>query len=821
MKRVLVVDDRPINREFLVTLLGYGGYEVLQVDGGEAALDVLEAGPVDLVISDILMPDVDGYELVRRIAARPHLAALPVIFYSAAFLDPAAERFARACGVTRLLSKPTDPERILAVVQEALAAQSPPGPRADEDTYRGELRALGEGLARRVEVVVPRLTQLIAIGQALAVERNAGRLLELACAEGRRLVGARSAAVVLFDGSGTVSGCVSDAEKGAGGLGRPVAGAPLWSEARGPGRVSAAAAAGAFEPAPATGLLLAPLAGAGWLVFSDPVDPAGFDADVEELAATLAAQLGVAYSNARHAEELESEIAVRRAVEVELRAAREEALAATRAKSEFLASMSHELRTPLNAIIGFSELMSDGSAGPLTAKQERYVGNVLASGRHLLRLVNDVLDLAKIEAGRLELNPSAVNPGEIVNSVAGIVHGLAEAAGIELDVDAPVTSRRIVADEAKIKQVLYNLAGNAIKFTPRGGNVRVAARFEKDVLRLTVTDTGIGLAPDDLERIFLPFEQANGSTAREFGGTGLGLALSKRLVELHGGTVWAESGGQGRGATFGVELPVVEARPESAGGSPAPAGPPEGPAVLVVEDDPVVASLIGIYLVDEGYSVHYAATAEEALAAARSLRPAAITLDLILQGADGWSVLAELKADARTACIPVVVVTVLEDRERGIDLGAIDFLVKPVSRDRLVASLAAVCPNPASFSVLVVDDDRSVVEQIGYLLRSRGWTVTPAFSGRDAIDIAVACPPDAVILDLHMPGIDGYEVARTLRARTETAAVPILVYTSADLSRADRARLEPSISAICFKADTGVRELVGRVRRMTAAACPS
>ena len=501
--------------------------------------------------------------------------------------------------------------------------------------------------------------------------------------------------------------------------------------------------------------------------------------------------------------DLESEINERKRVEMALQQATKVSEAANVAKSQFLANMSHELRTPLNAIIGFSEVLSDRTFGALNDRQGKYVNNILNSGRHLLQLINDILDLAKIEAGRLDLQRAPFSIQSALEAVQTIVKALANKKGVSISMSLPPTLPPLFADQAKFKQVMYNLLSNAIKFTPEKGKISVTARLVntpegQEEFQVSVADTGIGIKPEDHARVFQEFEQVDSSYARQQQGTGLGLTLTRKLVEAHGGRLWVESEGiEGKGSVFTFSIPFAQ---DQTGGQTLVAPPHSArPLVLVIEDDPHASSLIEQYLTSGGYQVATAYDGKRAVEMARELKPFAITLDIILPKKSGWEVLSELKLQPETKNIPVVVVSITEDRQLGFSLGAMEWIGKPVIKERLLDAIGLACghrPSPPR-SVLVVDDDPMTLELLNKVLLAEGYQPVLAGGGREGIQLATQNPPDLIILDLLMPDVNGYQVVEHLRSQEATRNVPIVIHTSTDIREADRKFL--NVQAITSK----------------------
>jgi signal transduction histidine kinase/CheY-like chemotaxis protein len=495
---------------------------------------------------------------------------------------------------------------------------------------------------------------------------------------------------------------------------------------------------------------------------------------------------------------------------------------ASRHKSEFLANMSHELRTPLNAIIGFSDVLLEKMFGDLNARQADYLQDILSSGRHLLDLINDILDISKVEAGRMELERTSFSLAEILEHGLRMIRERAGRHDIALNLDIDPSLGLIAADERMVKQVVVNLLSNAVKFTPDRGQIAVRAQREDGEVRVSVRDTGLGIAAEDQARIFDEFQQAKQVGSKSGEGTGLGLTLSKKFVELQGGRIWVDSQ-IGHGSTFTFTIPLWESHaavPEPT--VPQPAGAePTGPSVLVVEDDARSIELLTLYLTADNFKVSVARDGEDGLAMARRLLPAAIILDIRLPRVDGWDFLARAKADPELAGIPIVIVSVLDERGKGFALGASGYIVKPASREDLLATLHRLTLAPqtveAAPKVLVIDDDPLALELVEAVLGPQGYTVLKASGGENGLAQARQTLPRLIILDLLMPGVDGFAVVQGLRADPATAAIPIVILTSKTMTLAEKERLNGQISYLARKADFNRAAFVAMVRALSSA----
>ncbi len=525
------------------------------------------------------------------------------------------------------------------------------------------------------------------------------------------------------------------------------------------------------------------------------------------------------------------------------RVAEEKALEASKAKSTFLANMSHELRTPLNAVIGYTELidedLSTGPSGGWSLETVRGdLDKIHRAANHLLSIINDILDLSKVEAGRMDLYEDVFDMRSLLDEIAETAKPLVDKNDNTLSVEVDEHVGVGVADRTKLKQVLLNLLSNAAKFTTQGEIALTATPATvagSDGVRIAVADTGVGIPQEKLDDLFAPFTQADSSTTREYGGTGLGLTICRRFCELMGGEITVESE-HGVGSTFSVRLPFGEqatglSRPSSTAEDDAAAAPaahttaatpgaPTDTRVLVVDDDGDVHNLMRRFLTPRGYHVESAYDGDQGLELARSFHPHVITLDVMMPERDGWSVLTALKADADLARIPVVMISMINDDNIGYALGASEYLVKPIGRDRLMTVLERFRTDsaPRQPRALIVEDDRDTREMLERHLEREGWQIDMAENGRVALDqLEAGLRPDVMLLDLMMPEIDGFEVARRVRATPEWNNIPIIVLTAMDLTEADRKRLDESVERVLQKGRSSIEEVIEQIARFARA----
>ena len=507
---------------------------------------------------------------------------------------------------------------------------------------------------------------------------------------------------------------------------------------------------------------------------------------------------------------------------------------ANRAKSEFLANMSHELRTPMNAILGYSEMLIEEAED---LEQEDFIPDlkkINQAGTHLLALINDILDLSKVESGKMEAFTEEIDIDTLIDEVSGTAQPLMKKNNNTLSIERGKELGKAHQDLTKLRQTLFNLLSNAAKFTHDGTITLHANRLEQagvDWLTLAVSDTGIGIAADKIEHVFKEFTQADASTTRDYGGTGLGLAISRRFCQLLGGelNVYSELG---EGSTFTIHIPAIlpeehNLHPSADTVTTADMAETEleslrkavpGSTILVIDDDPEACEIIERYLTKDGYSVATATSGEQGLRLAHEIQPAAITLDVMMPEMDGWSVLRALKADPLLRTIPVIMLSMIDDRTRGYSLGAVDYLTKPVDREQLNKTLSRYyCAEEDICPVLLVEDDTGTREVMARTLEKAGWTVSEAGNGQEALDIMSGLQPRLILLDLMMPVMDGFDFLTAMRARPEWLHIPVIVITAKDLTGDDRDRLAGRVEEVLEKNAYTLEQLLERVSKAVTA----
>jgi len=540
-----------------------------------------------------------------------------------------------------------------------------------------------------------------------------------------------------------------------------------------------------------------------------------------------------------------------REVNEQLANSEKRAMTATEAKSQFLANMSHELRTPLNAIIGYAEMVSEELK---EAGQTRFVSDlekIYAAARHLLALINDILDLSKVEAGKMTLCVETFDISLAIQEIVTTVRPLLTKTGNHLELVCPEDLGTMRTDKTKLRQILFNLLSNAAKFTERGsiklevrrcddcpllsqgvgGKGQPAGRTtgflpvpcppssvsSASLISFSVTDTGIGMSPAQLGGLFQAFNQADATTTRKYGGTGLGLAISKKFCHLLGGDLNAVSE-PGKGSTFAFTLPAHLGEPTSTLAfetAPAKVGPgsPNG-TILVIDDEVSARELFQRVLTKEGYLVELSASGPEGLARARQHKPGAIILDVVMAGMDGWDVLSALKAEPLTSDIPVIMVTVMDEKNLGFALGAADYLLKPIDWDRLISVLEKVRRPTSTPQVLIVEDDAQTREMLRVAVQKQGWQGIEAENGRIALERLSNQIPGVILLDLMMPEMDGFTFMAELRRRPEYRDIPVIVVTAKELTGEERQRLRGQVHQILEKGGYSTRELLNEIARL-------
>lgn len=517
-----------------------------------------------------------------------------------------------------------------------------------------------------------------------------------------------------------------------------------------------------------------------------------------------------------------------------------------RIKSEFLSNISHELRTPLTSIIGFSEILLDKLAGELSAEQESFIKNMNTSGQYLLEIINNLLDLSKIKAGKMEIHSQRFSLRELIKTIQQTIIPMTYKKGLLFEVIVDDEIDMIYTDEGKMKQILLNLLGNAVKFTPAKGEIGLQVKKSRSAgapaIEIAIQDTGIGIPENALKKIFDEFQQIDGSYTRDYPGTGLGLAITKRFVEILNGEISVNSQ-TGLGTTFKVVIPVQEMRPSlsqepplhvarDAKIEPTESRPislpskglhkePEGakgdrPKILVVEDDPAVAKLLALYLNQDGYSVIHAYNGEEAIEKAQELRPFAITLDIMLPQIDGWEVLKKLKTLPATRDIPVIIVSIVENPTLGFSLGAVDYFTKPIDRKGLIESLKKYSNSTHGrkpMNLLVIEHESNLLHQVGAILDEEPFGIIKATQGEEGVALAIEIQPDLILLDITLGDISGFETIHRLKQHPTARNIPIILFASRELTQEEKRILDGQVREIVYKGPSLKETLIHEVRK--------
>ena len=839
--KILVIDDSITFREALRQVLDESGYEVRVVGSGEEGLRAAAVERPNAVVVDSELPGIDGAGVIRRLRLDTALRGMPCLLLTGSE-DRDAELRAFEAGADAFARKDEGVDLILARLAAVLRSAATPsteqvasllGPKRilavdDSPTYLAELAATlrDEGY----DVVAARSGEEAL--ELLALQAMDCILLDLVmpglgghetCRRIKTAPVLRDIPLIMLTSITDRAAMIDALEAGADDYIHKTSELEVVKA-----RVRAQLRRKQFE--------------------DDRRRARGEQHAIELEAAEARAARALADSRAELLQALEQKNEALETANTELQTSQQaiaqtnrELASANQAKTEFLSTMSHELRTPLNAIIGFSEILRDGIAGPLSPRQQEFAGHICDSGKHLLALINDILDLSKIEAGKAEIDLEPVDIDAVLTDALEIVRDRANARGVRLEIIRTGSTDPLRVDRRRLKQIAYNLLSNAVKFTPAGGEVCLRARqvdrqqaeralpgfacgrrmplpdneFQRFV-EISVSDSGIGISPANLEKLFTPFTQIRNDLAPPTEGTGLGLVTVARLAQMHGGTV-AVTSEAGLGSWFTVWLPWRGNESQADSCNEAPLTDTfNRPLALVVEDDAKAAGLMRIQLEAAGFRVRRAASAEAALALVPECTPDLITLDILLPGMDGWDFLARIKELPTWTDIPVVVVSVAADHEVGLSLGAAAVLQKPIGRNEFAHELHKLGFDPEpdrEVKVLVVDDDPNTVDLMSAYLSRPGYSVLRAFGGQEGIELTQRHLPDVVVLDLLMPDVGGIEVVEALKRNEATAQIPVIVVASRQFSSDDREQLNRHVLSVVDKGGLARERFLGEVRR--------
>ncbi len=542
-----------------------------------------------------------------------------------------------------------------------------------------------------------------------------------------------------------------------------------------------------------------------------------------EYFSNIASQLAIALHNIKQYESIKR-LADELREKTELIIQKNEELErASKLKSQFLANMSHELRTPLNAIIGFSEVLLEGTFGKLNEKQKKYTENILKAGKHLLALINDILDLSKVEAGKMELVWDKIDVVSLIETSKMMITEKAKKHNIELITEIDPNIKSFYADERKLKQILFNLLSNAAKFTPDGGKIWIRAKLENNNVIFEVEDTGIGIPKEKQEVIFEEFRQVDGSTARKYGGTGLGLALCKKLVELHGGKITVESE-VNKGSKFTVYIPYQTKKPQKEKEEVFLYEPQlsskelnDKVKILIIEDDPIAREKLKKLLEEQDFEVYEHDEGNNAIQKMLLIKPDIVILDIILPGKDGWEILKEKKKHKELKDIKVIITSIVDEIQKGFFCGAVEYFVKPLDEKEVLKSINNIrqfINKSKKGKILVVDDEPESIELIRARLENLNVEVVGKYSGKEALELLQKEKFDLVIVDLIMPEMSGFELISKIKEIPECDNIPIIVLTAKELTEEEKKRLSKQIAYLSYKYDFKKTKFIEEIHKL-------
>lgn len=747
---ILVVDDNPQNLALVRIQLERAGYRVVTADSGRTALDHAAVDPPDLVLLDIMMPGLDGYEVCRRFREQAYARTIPILMLTS-LQDRADMLRALDAGANDFLSKPVDRAELIARVRSHLRVKE----LCDEiDERRHEIAAQAH---------------------QLAVEKSRAEGIIHSMADGVLTVDLEGHITLINRGVERLAGVAFDDVRG-----RP------WASALGAHTASGQPVDDAVSPVAEVLRTGAPVSSHDvrlWRADQTMVEVSLSAAPIRQAGGDM---IGV--------------VCVLRDVTAEREAAR--------LQQEFIALVSHEIRTPMAVIFGFAELLL--SRERLSENARRFAETIYQHAQRLSDLINDFLDIHRLESGRMPIHPRAIDVQEVIQEA---IHGFGPQLTrhkIVVELGRPLFVR---ADRDRTLQVIVNLVSNAIKYSPNGGTIRITGERAGGKVRITVTDDGLGIPPEAIPHLFEKFFRVDTPAHRTAAGTGLGLAICKQIVEAMGGQIWAASPGLGQGSSFSLTLPVAAPVVE----------PPlsERPVrtamgrILLVKDDPSLVALILEQLGDAGYVVEAVASGEEAIERAHSERPAAVILDVGLAGTlDGWAVLAHFRSDPALHDIPIVMISGRDERAHGLALGVDDYLVKPVPRERLIGSLQRLAgmanvTNP----VIVVDEDREASTAHAELLATHGFPAVVAAGTDEALNYLQEAAPLAVVLDLNLSGASGLQILDAIKQDPRLASVPVIGLVPQELGPDQREELSRQVAALLQKSSGAAADIVEVLRR--------